>query len=357
MKCEYNNCDEKPFKDQKYCLLHMEFPERTSDEFEKIANLKDLRLNERINKSDLSFKGVKLYNVNFQGKEVNGDLIFAEASILGVANFNGAKINGDLWFDGISVNKYVSFEFAKIKGNASFYNAKIGEYLIFDDSKILRYAWFEKSLIGGEISFNRSEVGGSTSFKGSVIDGNASFYGSYIGGDAWFDGAKISGDTWFDFTTINGGLSFRGTRFKNLKGQERACRKAKIIWEKLGDREKADYHFYREMESKRKQKSLYIRFIELVVQYPFGYGVYPSRLLYCFALATIIFAILFFFLDGTSNSFGEKLRFSFLTMIIPAYGVINAKTGILGILTIIEALIGAFTWPTFIVTFARKYMR
>lgn len=239
------------------------------------------------------------------------------------------------------------------------FNAKIGEYLIFDDSKISRYAWFEKALIGGEISFNRAKVGGSSSFKGAVIDGNISFYGSYIGGDAWFDDAKISGDTWFDFTTINGGLSFLGTQFKNLKGQERGCRKAKIIWEKLGDRKKADYHFYREMESKRKQKSLHNRLIELVVQYPFGYGVYPSRLLYCFALATIFFGILFYILDGTNNlnSFGEKLRFSFLTMIIPAYGVINAKTGILGILTIIEALIGAFTWPTFIVTFARKYMR
>lgn len=120
MKCIHNNCDEVSYKDQKYCILHMEFPERFRDEFEKIANLKDLRLNERINGGYLNFKGSKLYNVDFESMKVDGDLIFAEASIFGFANFKGATINGDLWFDGLSVNKYVTFESATIKGNASF---------------------------------------------------------------------------------------------------------------------------------------------------------------------------------------------------------------------------------------------
>ena len=44
MKCIHNNCDEESFKDHKYCILHMKFPERTSSKFEKIANLKDSKI-------------------------------------------------------------------------------------------------------------------------------------------------------------------------------------------------------------------------------------------------------------------------------------------------------------------------
>lgn len=359
MKCEHSSCDEEAFEDQKYCILHIDLPMEDGDEFNKMVNLKELKFIERIGRGDHNFKGVKLVDVDLKGQEINSDLVLAGASIWGTINFKESRVMGDLWFDGAYVGKFVSFEGAIIEGNASFYNSKIREYVVFDNSKIWRYAWFEKASIGGEVSFNSADVGGSTSFKGALIDGNVSFYGASIGGDAWFDDAEISGDTWFDFTLITGGLSFKRTNFKNIRGQERACRKAKTIWERLGDREKADYHFYREMESKRKQKPMHIRLIELVVQYPFGYGVYPSRLLYSFATATIIFGLLFWILEGpiTTSSLGEKLRFSFLTMLIPAYGVINAKVGIIGILTVFEALIGAFTWPTFMVTFARKYMR
>jgi hypothetical protein len=72
-----------------------------------------------------------------------------------------------------------------------------------------------------------------------------------------------------------------------------------------------------------------------------------------------MFAFIFWIIGGvfTNNTLINNLRFSFLTMIIPVYGVINAKTGILGLFTIIEAIIGAFTWPAFLVIFTRKYMR
>ena len=73
----------------------------------------------------------------------------------------------------------------------------------------------------------------------------------------------------------------------------------------------------------------------------------------------IAFAFFYWVAEGIFNVdvFLDKLRFSFLTMLIPAYGVINAQTGVYGWLTILEAFIGAFTWPTFMVIFARKYMR
>ncbi|MEG3224807.1 MAG: hypothetical protein BME94_04560 [Methanobacteriales archaeon Met13] len=200
---------------------------------------------------------------------------------------------------------------------------------------------------------------GSISFNNATIDENISFYGSIIDGNAWFEGAYLGGNTWFDLAEIKGALCFKDCKFKYIKSQEKACRSAKILWERLGDRGKADYHFYREMEAKRKQKSFLHRYLELIVQYPFGYGVRPLRLILTFLGIIMVFALLFWKIEDnySPDTLMDKLRFSFLTMLIPAYGVINAKTGIYGWLTIFEAFIGAFTWPTFMVIFARKYMR
>jgi len=360
MKCKYEGCKEDVFEESDLCILHLELPkDEKSEEFRRIIELKNDEVENKKKKGDFNFKGAKLYDANFLSIMTEDNLIFTRTIIKGNAQFNEAKIGGDVWFDRSKIFGDVSFEGAEIDGNASFYGVEIDEHVLFDKTKIGRYAWFEHALIGGEVSFNWSEIRGSVSFQKAEIDGNTSFYGSNIGGDARFDESKIVGDTWFDFTQIKGGLSFKGAHFKNVRSQERACRKAKTIWEGLGDREKADYHFYREMEAKRKQKQYYIKYPELIVQYPFGYGVYPSRLLYTFLITLVSFALIYWILEGvlTTDAFANNMRFSFLTIIIPAYGVIYAKTGILGILAVLEALIGAFTWPTFIVTFARKFMR
>jgi hypothetical protein len=359
IKCKYNDCEIDAFQDGDLCVLHFPIPKKDSDEFVVINELKNEIIKNQIDREYLNFKGVKLFGVDFSGLITEKDVIFTDSIIEGIAKFDDSSIGGDIWFDNAKIGGNVSFERTQIHGNASFYGAHVKEHVWFDNAKIARYAWFEEAHVGGEASFNGVDVGSSLSFKNGEIDGNTSFYGAKISGDAWFDNAKIGGDVWFDFADINGGLSFKNTEFEDLKSQEKACRKAKTIWEKLGDREKADYHFYREMASKRQQKPYYLRWPELIVQYPFGYGVYPRRLLLTFFLVFLIFAVFFWVLGGilSMDALIEKMRLSFLTIIVPAYGVINAKGGLYGLLTIIEAVIGAFTWPTFIVTFARKYMR
>lgn len=248
---------------------------------------------------------------------------------------------------------------AQIEGSVSFFSAEIDGNLFFDHSQIGNYIWFQKAIIGGESSFNHSKIGGSISFEKAQLKDNVFFNSAQIGGNIWFDKAYIKGNTWFDLLNIEGTLNFFKTKFENFKGQERAYRSAKIIWERYGDRERADYNFYHEMEAKRKQKHFYLRYPELIVQYIFGYGVHPSRLLFAFIGLLVLFAFFYWYLEAifSIDSLLDKLKFSFLTLIIPAYGVINARTGIYGLLTILQAVIGAFTWPTFIVTFARKYMR
>ncbi len=360
MKCEYAGCSEAKFEDKDYCILHLDFPPNDNHaDFQRIKKLKDKKLEEKTNSDDFNFKGVKLFSVDLNGIKTDKDLIFVHAYILKNFECNHAQIKGDVWLDEIKIGEHCSFEYSKIGGTISFYMSEIGGNIHFDKSKISRYAWFEKFKVHGEVSFNNTHVGSSASFKSAKIKENISLYGAQIGGNLWFNNAQIDGDAWFDLLEIKGGLNFKNTKFKDLKGQERAFRSAKIIWERLGDRERADYHFYHEMEAKRKQKSWYLRYLELIAQYPFGYGVHPSRLLLTFLGVLIVFGLIYWIMGGiySAHSLLEKMRFSFLTLIIPAYGVITAKTGIIGIIAIIEAFIGAFTWPTFIVTFARKYMR
>jgi hypothetical protein len=360
MKCEYVGCSENTFDDSNYCILHIVLPSNeNSAEFQRIRKLKDKKVEEKKSLNEFNFKGANLFSVDLNGIKTDKDVIFAHASILKSFECNHALIKGDLWFDEVKIEEHCSLEFSQIEGTVSFYMGEIQGNIHFDKSKIGKYAWFEKFTVHGEASFNHTQIGSSVSFKRAEIKENISFYGAQIGGNAWFNHAKIGGDAWFDLVEIKGGLNFKNTIFKDLKGKERAFRSAKIIWERLGDRERADYHFYHEMEAKRKQKKWYLRYPELIAQYPFGYGVHPSRLLFTFLGVLIIFGFIYWIIEGTfsGNALLEKLRFSFLTLIIPAYGVISAKAGVMGIITIIEAFIGAFTWPTFIVTFARKYMR
>lgn len=339
--------------------MHLELPDENSREFQEINKLKNMEILKKKEAGDFNFKGAMLFNIDFSKEKFENDLIFTGAIIKKDVLIRDAAIEGDIWFDKTEIGGDISLERSKICGNASFYGARIGEHVLFDKTQVNRYAWFEKAYIGGEASFNKADIGSSLSFNEARIEGNTSFYEAKIGGDAWFGGAEIEGDVWFDLIEVKGGLSFKNTKFKIIKSQEKACRKAKTVWEKIGDREKADYHFYREMESKRKQKSSLHKYVELIVQYPFGYGVFPSRLLLSFFIVLITFAFIYWIMEGafTADSFTDKLRFSFLTMIIPAYGVIFSEKGLQGVLNILEAGIGAFVWPTLMVTFARKYMR
>ena len=161
-----------------------------------------------------------------------------------------------------------------------------------------------------------------------------------------------------------GDISFKNSKFDKPKSQEKACRAAKNICEKQGDKEEADYYFYREMEAKRKQKSFFTRKGEWGFQKFLGYGIYPLRILLTFSVIFIIFSLIYWYITGIyiKNSFNtanliNSIRFSFLTLIIPAFGIVSKDAVNYGIWIVIEAIFGAFMWPLFIAVFARKYMR
>ncbi|MFC1907500.1 ion channel [Chloroflexota bacterium] len=180
-----------------------------------------------------------------------------------------------------------------------------------------------------------------------AIERNAQFYHATIEGDAWFDRANI------------GSLTFVKTIFGKAKTQENACRAAKVTQERNGYRDLADYHYYREMEAKRKQKRLLVKLLELPIQYIFGYGVKPFRLITWWLCVVIALALAYWLGNGVleATTFWEHLYFSVTTSATPGYGGYDPKPGLYQNLATLQAIFGTFMWAAFIATFARKFMR
>ena len=424
--CEYKSryggrCKEEALPNSKYCILHIDLPEdEKSDEFKRINELKEEKVKEKVDKGDFNFEGAKLLEIDFSKMEIEGDVnfndvviikdarfakakiggyaSFVEAKIGGAAWFVEAEIGGAAWFGEAEIGEDASFDKAKIGGAALFDKAKIGRAALFDKAKIGRAASFYEAKIGRAAWFGEAEIGGAASFDKAKIGEDASFYEAKIGGAAWFDKAKIGGAAWFDLLEIKGKLSFKDAIFEKPEAQEESCRKAKRVWEEIGDRIEVDYYFYREMEAKRKLKYLkfslkpilklirklrleklisnhikffekkrriYRGFLELPIQYIFGYGVYPWRVIATWFITVFSLAFVYWLGKGVVCADGiehldllsEYIYFSIVTAATPGYGGYKPVPGFYQNLASFEAIFGTFMWAAFIATFARKYMR
>nr|CBH37559.1 hypothetical membrane protein, ion channel family [uncultured archaeon] len=316
--CEYkfrngDICQEEALQNSKYCILHIDLPEdKKSEEFKRINELKEEKVKEKISKGDFNFEGAKLLVVDFNGLSVKGDVNFINAVIA-----------------------YVSFA-----------EAKIGVCALFEGAEI-DWVWFWGVKISGTVRFIGAKIG------------HVYFNYATIGGNARFEEAEIRGMVGFERAEIKKKLIFKNTKFRIPMAQEEACRKAKIICENLGNRADVDYYFYREMEARRKQKNPIIRFLELPVQYIFGYGVHPWRVIATWLLTVFSLAFVYWLGNGVeaADSLVEYIYFSVVTVATPGYGGYHPKPGIYQGLASFEAIFGTFMWAAFIATFARKYMR
>lgn len=265
----------------------------------------------------------------------------------------------------------------------------------FDNAK-MGVAMFFGTKIEGNLQFNGAKIEIDANFCAATIEGDIFFNGATIKENASFEMARIEGDIHFSFANINSLILGnprnlkRFAKFKSLQAGENACREARKIQENRGNHGLADDYFYREMEAKRKQKhltfsleSLLIRklkleklldkhigflekqrriywgFLELPVQYIFGYGVYPWRVIATWLLTVFCLAFVYWLGNGVeaADSLVEYIYFSVVTAATPGYGGYHPKPGFYQGLASFEAIFGTFMWAAFIATFARKYMR
>lgn len=321
---------------------------------------------EAIFKKDASFtRAIFSGDARFSRIDINEDVSFGKTTFSGYADFNGAILNGHALFIGAKFEAYADFRgviFGKYAVFSGYPLYGLGGDARFSDHAIFEAASFEVNADFGKATFNNYadfrgvNFVGPADFISATFRGDSAFKGSSFFGEARFRGARLVGDI----------LTFRDANFQEPRSQEDACRRAKILLEKNGNREEAGYHFYREMEAKRKLKPSFISYPELVfIQWVFGYGVHPLRLWACWLGFVGIFAVIYGLghgIDATASQMNapadlkDYLWFSIATAVTPGYAGYK-PTPDFKLVAGLEAIIGTFMWAAFIATFSRKYMR
>jgi hypothetical protein len=416
MKCEYkyhdgNQCAEETLLGERHCILHVDFPENEdSHKYKDIRKQKKAKVAMKLQNSDFDFEGARLYVVNFSELEADTVVLnFLNAIIITDFWCPSAVISGSVWLSGANVGGSVSFSHAKIGGDIQLNKVQVGKDLVFDEASINGRLWFNETKITDKMSFRGTKILGDGMFaeKATVgksmifvnaemecdclltevkIDesmyvtgtriqgdvgfilcdiGNVSFENVTINGNVIFNDAKLRGYFHYSLTEIKGRLSFKDTRFSQLTAQETACRKAKLIAKELGNREEVDYHFFREMEARRRVKKWYIGWIEKVLfQWLLQYGTRFRGVITAWFSVVIGCALGYWIFHGVTKgnypnsvSFLESFYFSIVTVTTLGYGDYHPEPGIFQIIAGFEAIIGTFLWAALIAIAARKYMR
>lgn len=295
---------------------------------------------------------------------------FSNTNFRGYAIFNSATFDGYAGFISATFNKLAHFDSATFCFDANFVGATFSEYAWFDETAFKGpNANFDSATFGGNTSFVSATFSMHAAFVDTTFRGDANFFRAVFNGDVRFIRAAFKKNVGFHGNKFGGDiLTFRDATFTRAQSQEEACRGAKNVMEKNGNREEAGYYFYREMDGKRKQKPWYIRYPEYIfVQSIFGYGVHPFRLMYWWLLIVVAFAFIYSSgngIDGIAEWY-DYIKVSFAIAIAPGYIAAIINQGSEGyrlvptyhLVAMIETIVGTFLWAGFIATFAKKYMR
>lgn len=355
---------QSPVYSNNKCILHAELPEGRV-EYLRLKELKENEVRKKIERKDFNFAGAIIFFVDFsEQKDIYG-LNLRNATLVGGLNlsnvtltgplFDGATFLGDTYFSGAIFTEHfpstaVSFWGATFEGQVYFDHATFKRDVRFRDANF------------GHANFIKATFEQEADFSGAVVNQGATFLRATFEGDFFpFYPADVRGRISFDEGSAL--FSTYKATFSKPEAEEAAYRTAKQSSEALGETASADQSFYREMAAKRRQKPRYMRYPELVVQYGFWYGIRPFWLLGEYAAIWFMFGAFFWLMTKgvTASTLIASLHFSFLTIVIPGYGIMNPPAGaslpLVPLAIIIETVIGVFTWPTFIVIFARKFMR
>jgi len=298
--------------------------------------------------------------------------------------FNGAKIFGEATFNNAIINVYADFKDASFKNAAYFLGTNFINAVNFDNTK------FDKNT-----TFSEARFYNSAHFEGSVFSDNVTFMEAQFEREVNFSNVTFKGIVSFMNARFKGeSLSFKDAAFSRANDQENACVKAKKLLDEHGKRDEADYHFFREMEGRRKQNGIYYEYFDyemllfcneevnstdlkdflkymrynileyFVFQVIFGYGVRPWRIWAWWFIFVGIFAFVYWIGKGVNNASGQSLTqpleyvwFSITVAVTPGFAGFTPVNGIYLFVAGLEAVFGTFMWAAFITTFAKKYMR
>lgn len=465
-QCKYEGCDYECMKSNKYCLFHKpDKSEREAREFYgKLKKQKGVKkeaiekwgtkINRLIFKKAVNWEGYKFPEI--PKDQETGERVFSfdyslfsnmanleNAKFEGEVNFRGAEFFDIAHFEGATFERMANFNGTKFRKIAMFQRVKFRERPVFACTKFKKGSNFERAkfkkgsfqrakfkgsaiFIGAEfksyIAFHYVDFRKNVSFRGANFKGEVNFLHTNFKGKVNFEATKFKERGFFYYTNFRSGASFNdtefrkapdltGAKFSSLEDSNIAFHLAREMWEREGNRNKADYHFYREMVAKRRSrwpelfipkiqinwklfeskkevlmfilrvmgfipskivrliqlrlKPIFINFLELIlVDFTCSYGASWLKVLRAWGF-TILFSALIFWLGGgiitkdgiPIKSFWQSLYFSIVTFTTLGYGDYSPKPGFFQVLASAEALIGAFLMALFIAVFARKWMR
>lgn len=208
--CEYKfrngeKCGEEAYQNSKYCILHIDFPDEHSEEFDEIARCKEEKVKEKIQRKDFNFEGTKLLKLDLSEMDVDGNVIINDSSVKNIY-FGDRCISGNIKAQNAEIEE-ISFEDATVLGDIDLDNARIGNIKICSTVRgdvLLRNCNIRK------ISFDDSTVEGDVLFDGAKAD-TVLFKDTTIRGDAIFEKGKRefrAEKVSFETVTIRGDCSF-----------------------------------------------------------------------------------------------------------------------------------------------------
>jgi len=345
-----------------------------------------------------------------QGEPVRYDNVIVEGDLdisgLDLPTEHVDRTNYEIEYLGLAdeaktVRSPISIKNSEIRCVVNLGNAIYQESVNFSGTKFIDEVYFMGAVLNGSSEFVETHFNHDAYFWKAKFNYFANFNLSQFNRDAYFWGVQFNAprnisSPSFRRTQFNGELSFKNTVFNRLESQEIVCRLAKRKMEDQGNKNDADYYFYREMEAIRKKNGIkgtgklkwpwnmrlieannskFKRWIKLIgskiwrlgrydifeyifIQGIFGYGVRPLRLFAYWILMALAFALIYWYYDAVegASAWFDYIWFSIATSATPGYALYN-PIGHYKIVTGIQAIIGTFMWAAFIATFARKWQR
>jgi len=390
--CHFSNsqCKDAPRPGSKFCILHTEFPDKSSPQYAILKDLKTKKIKEKIQNGDFNFEGAifddftlppgNYSEANFRYAEfrqdatfnsVNflGDTTFCRAKFGGKANFWNAKFEKSVMFYNSEFVGLANFSETRFCGPTNFMDVKFGGEAWFNNSRFVLAAIFSDTKFEKEARFSYAKFKGITSFIGAKFNDCSIFNQAKFCNPTSFERAEFLGrgsfydTTFMDFTSFDGAEFARSLAFscdfqKKVaipQAREQIYRLLKKYNEKLGKKDEADEYHYLEMVAKRQQKTLIFRTLELPLEFPFYYGVKPWRTFGVWLLAILMFALIYcYFHFLTIPGVLDSIWFSFTNSMRLVYNDNSPLPGFPQVVANIEALFGTFMWAAFIAIFVRK---
>jgi len=355
---------------------------------------KDVVFNGARIKEHISFARAKIDgSLSLEGAEIRGNVVFEEAEIRGSVIFRSTKTNGGVNFEGAKIGKDADFCIAEIKGDVVFWYAEIKGRVDFEKAEVI-----------GTTDFNKAEIEGSANFKGTKIGRAADFYETKISGIIDLEDATIGGPIDVAFADAAGlwlGKEKPTIRRWTKSLQERCgltlrdwhtapefWRFAQHLFEKQGDRDRADAAFYFSRLTRFSPWRIprgntlgeqVVQFFKrlaavppwladcLFLRWPIAYGASVSRTIITWLFTILSFTIVYATVPGvlkgsdlstwTLSNWAKALYSSVLIFVTLGTGLINEEHVLSRILIPVQAIFGALLMALTVVVLARKFMR